>query len=83
LETTKFDSANRVKLRNMGYKTEKDIMYKQFLHGFKLIIDFASHDIGVIRIEGKSFYMTIRQFQRLGIEIRMEIEMLKQKGVVK
>ena len=76
------DKDLRNTLKNMYYKTEGDILYKQFLHGFKLILDLASHDLGVIRIEASQFYVSIEQLDKLMKELRQEIKKLRGIGIV-
>lgn len=71
-------------LQDLDYRTEYNFMYKTIDNqGIKLCIDFASHDIGIARVEmPKTFYLDIDRFRKVVKQIEVEILELKNKGII-
>lgn len=71
-------------LQDLGYRVEYNIMYKKIdIQGIKLCIDFASHDIGIARVEmPKTFYLDIDRFRKVAKEIEIEVEQLRKRGII-
>ncbi len=79
-----YDKNLRNELQNMGYKLEYNFMYKVIdPQGIKIVLDFASHTVGIARVEmPKTFYLEIERWQSVAESIDLEIRKLKLEGIV-
>ena len=76
--------ALRGQLELMGYKVEYNMMYKLVdSQGIKIVLDFASHTVGIARVEmPKTFYLEIDRWHEAVESIDLEIRKLKLEGIV-
>jgi len=79
-----YTKALRTELELMGYKVEYNMMYKLIdSQGIKIVLDFASHTVGITRVEmPKTFYLEIDKWHEAVESIDSEIRKLKLEGIV-
>jgi hypothetical protein len=79
-----YTKALRTELELMGYRVEYNMMYKLIdSQGIKIVLDFASHTVGITRVEmPKTFYLEIDRWHEAVESIDLEIRKLKLEGIV-
>ena len=79
-----YTKALRTELELIGYRVEYNMMYKLIdSQGIKIVLDFASHTVGIARVEmPKTFYLEIDRWHEAVESIDSEIRKLKLEGIV-
>jgi hypothetical protein len=84
--TQRYDRFTIAKLRELGFKTEQEFMYKKYPQDIILVLDFAdktSKAVGTARVKGTHFYLTVEKYREICEDMKETLSKLKEMGIVK